>query len=529
MPAGGVIAAADANPFTVAGGDLPAVLVRYGADGQVVSTFGTAGEVRVTRTGHAFTLTDLEHAPGGKIVAFGGFMRTETSCGVVVLRFDAATGALDPTFGSGGVVLRGAGGGQPCSFSLQGLGPAVGGGTVLADGRLVVATRYSPSAGQYRVGVFAFTPAGVPDPAFGGGTGLVAVPVTLAGVGRPHIAADGRIVVPLVISRGNTDVSHRLGAIRLLPSGMRDVTFDGDGIATRHPFGTTQFGGVDAVLQSGGRVVVATGFDISGNGPLVVFSDTAVVRFTAGGAADPTFNAGAGYARLPGLFVNRAAAAPDGQIVIAGAQADGTLDDIELPPSTGRVGRLSSEGLPDPRFGPGGTRDVMDAGTNQASQDGVLVDRNENLTFAGWRNTNTETALDRVAPQATLMRFGTSPQPDYVRATIESGLSGSRGVFRGCGSTIATACPIGTTWYFQGNAWPLEPRTPPRVVVQVDRRGGDGLWHRAVTTTRFVTDAGNFRAAGQPTSVGLYRVRAAIPGSGVVPASRYGPWRYLRR
>ena len=79
-----------------------------------------------------------------------------------------------------------------------------------------------------------------------------------------------------------------------------------------------------------------------------------------------------------------------------------------------------------------------------------------------------------------------------------------------------------------GKAWPLEAHDPPRVVVQLDRRSATGQWVRSPTITAFVTDDGNFRAAGSPRSVGTYRVRAAVPASASTLLT-YGPWRYFHR
>jgi uncharacterized delta-60 repeat protein len=521
MPDGGVVAASwlDMSQFDPAAG----LIARYSATGQPVGSFGTGGVVRLARTDYVFGANHLEHAPGGRLVVFGDFRNlTGTSCGALVVRIDAATGVLDPTFGSGGTLLRALGGLRPCSNYIRGTG-----GTVLPDGRLMVTFHYRVSGPQMRAAVLALTSTGAPDTGFGGGTGRVTLPVPVDHVGRPHVAADGRIVIP-VMGYTPTDRygSATLGAIRLLPSGIRDTGFSGDGIALRRPFGNHSApGSVDAVLQPGGRVVVAAGFNV---GPYAdEFRDAvAVVRYTGTGRPDLTFDAGRGYARIPTMYVGRVDRAPDGSIVIAGSQNEGPLD-AAFPPFLGRAARTSADGVPDPTFGPGGVRDVKDAGTTQSVQVGLAVDPAGVLTFAGWRNTNDSTDGASAAPQPTLTRFTTGPA--LARAVgFESGLASSRGLFRSCGTTIAAACPIGTTWYFQGSAWPLESHDPSRVAVQLDRRGGDGLWHRVSSTTVFVTDDGNFRGTGRPASVGLYRIRAAVPVSASTRLS-YGSWRYLKR
>jgi uncharacterized delta-60 repeat protein len=521
MPDGGVVAAgAGADDAAALRIPTAATLVRYSATGQLVSSFGSAGVARVTRAGSTLTLTNLAHAPGGKLVAFGGYV-DGTDSGVIILRVDARTGALDPTFGSGGVLLRGLGP-SPEYWTAE------GGGTVLPDGRLVVTHRYRQSgASRDQVAVLALTASGAPDPTFGAGDGLVVVPLTAYRLGRAQVAADGRIVVPVVTFVTDSGVPPRLGAARLLPSGLPDSTFGGDGVATRHPFGSfPQHGTVDAVLQPGGRVVVGAGLEVGPGLQFGFFSDTALVRFTARGGTDPSFNPGHGFVRLHAMYVHRIVRTASGDILLAGSDQDG-LPEVDPPSIVGRLARVSAAGVPDATFGAGGVRNVRDPGTNQSALDGAAVDPASVLTVAGWRNTNTLPGASEAVPEAMLMRYRTGPAVAR-RVTFEAGLAGSQGLFRSCGATVEAPCPIGTTWYFQGSAWPLESHDPSRVVVQLDRRGGDGVWHRVSATPVFVTDTGNFRGSGRPVSVGLYRVRAAVPGSAGTVLS-YGPWRYLKR
>ncbi len=128
---------------------------------------------------------------------------------------------------------------------------------------------------------------------------------------------------------------------------------------------------------------------------------------------------------------------------------------------------------------------------------------------------------------ATLTRLVVGAAARHT-VTITAMVTYARGIARSCGRTQATACPVGTTWYLGGGAWPIESREPSRVVVTLQRRGYDRLWHTVTTATSFVTDAGAYRSAGRLTSVGAYRLRAAVPTS-TATSWRATPWAYLRR
>ena len=527
MPDGGVVAVA--GGADVDASDAPGLLVRYDASGALVQSFGSAGTETIARAGYRIAFTHVEHGSGGMLVAFGGYAHGSSDCGIAIARVDGSTGAPDPTFATTGLLLRSVGTRGICtSHVLNGdlLSP---GGTVLPDGRLVAVHSYStgsPRNPTIGAAVVMVDRNGAPSTAFGGTSGqaLVALP-GWAQVGSPQVASDGRVVVAVASQDPTTsDLTSSIGALRLLPSGSRDLTFGRSGLALRHPFGFFSAPGTVAlVLQSGGRVVAAGGLDRAG-----FFDeyqdDTAVLRFTASGGPDPTFtNVGQPFARIPVMFVNRAVRAADGSLLLVGAENDGPLMGND-PLSVGRLAHVSANGVPDLTFGPKGVMNVIDAGTNQSSQQGLAISATGALTLAGLRTTNPDPNVE--SRVATLTRL-TSTAPVRRTAAIESGLSGAYGIFRSCGTTVTAPCTMGTTWYFMGNAWPMEQHDPPRVVTQLQRRQTDGSWGAVQAGIWTATDTGNFRGAGHLTSVGVYRIRAAVPLSAATNLS-YGAWQYFR-
>ncbi len=171
---------------------------------------------------------------------------------------------------------------------------------------------------------------------------------------------------------------------------------------------------------------------------------------------------------------------------------------------------------------------MLGTGLVQTSWSGVATGADGALTFAGRSATTlNEGAQPPATWSATLARLTSTP-PAPVRGWLESRLSGAYGGWRSCGATLTTPCTLGTTYYLTGGGWPFEAVDQARAIVQVQRRGADGVWRTYATTSAWVADDGAFRGAGKLTSVGLYRFRAAVPASATTLLT-YSPWTYGRR
>jgi len=237
----------------------------------------------------------------------------------------AAPGALDPTFGSGGVVLTGLG-----SVQLEEL-------EVQPDGKLVsLDSGFDPQLYQR---VQRFLPDGTPDTSFGGDG--VAEPLVAPGFWTHGLTLqpDGKVVV---IGYSADD----LAIARLMPDGDLDPSFDGDsgnGNGIVHTPLTPAFDEPEAVaVDKQGRIVFAgtSGAD-----------DVAIVRYLPDGKLDKSL-AGDGTLLDPtpaGEEVQALAVQGDG-LLVAGRQAGDTF-----------VARYTEQGAVDSGFAQAGRR-IVDAG-----------------------------------------------------------------------------------------------------------------------------------------------------------------------
>jgi hypothetical protein len=538
------LATADGGVVTVSGtadaaavGDKPGTVTRLDATGAPVGTFGTGGTTSVTKAGYQLVFTQVQHGPAGTLVVIGGYAKTGAECGVAVARLSATTGALDASFGSGGVALLNVGGHLQCAQTgVAGIAFGPLDGTVLPDGRVLVTDVYfsGTSGGRpnrnspMRVYVAALTATGAPSTVLGP-TGYRLLPFTTIGLlGHPHLTADGSPVIGVGTHTASEPAAQAMGAIRLRPDGTPDPTFSGDGLAVRRPFGYYLApGSVEVVPQSGRRLVAGVGIDTLGAGD--EYQDSgAFVRFTASGGTDITYAKGTGVLRIPTFYVGRAERLSDGSLVVAGAENNGVLSADGFPRVVGRIAHASADCVADSTWGTGGVRSLLATGAVQTSWSGVAAGSDGALTFAGRSATTlNEGAQPPATWSATLARLTSTP-PAKVRGWLESRLSGAYGGWRSCGTTVATPCALGTTWYLTGGGWPFEARDDARVIVQVQRRGADGVWRSYNTPMSWVTDDGAFRGAGKLVSVGLYRFRAAVPASATTLLT-YSAWTYGKR
>lgn len=174
--------------YVIPTGNLPAqiLLLRLTTAGALDPTFGTGGVTTVD----VGPLSDLALAVArqtdGRLVVCGQTRKTSTTSDACVLRFDGE-GHLDPTFSGGGIFVRG-GGTRSEAFNGLALQP---------DGRLLLAGGSTNDGATISDQlVMRLNPDGAPDPSFGDGGSLV------MDSGSPGDAAadivplaDGRIVV----------------------------------------------------------------------------------------------------------------------------------------------------------------------------------------------------------------------------------------------------------------------------------------------------------------------------------------------
>ena len=305
---------ADDSGRLIAAGDSTGnfALVRYLPSGAPDPTFGSGGVV-ITDFG---TSQDKGYSvalqPDGKIVVVG-----QQAYNWAIARY-LPDGALDPSFGAGGKVTA--------DWGAYDVAREV---RIQPDGNLLVAG----STSAYWA-VASFRPDGSPDPTFGI-AGRVKTDVA-NGLGMAmELLPDGRFVVAGSAQANYYGGVLRLGMIRYLPDGSLDSTFGSGGRAV-HDLGPGSDVATDLAALPGGKLVVTRSDDAGG---------LAVSRFNADGSLDTSFGVGgtaragaglAGLARsvLPG---------PDGSLTVGG--------EAETYPA---FARFTADGTPDPSFGIGG-------------------------------------------------------------------------------------------------------------------------------------------------------------------------------
>src|SRR6266540_2138147 len=175
----------------------------------------------------------------------------------------AAPGDLDPTFGSGGIVIT-----RGSSMRTLDSASAM---AIQSDGKIVVAGSIydiPSSPGSWRLAVVRYNTNGSLDTSFNG-TGEVITSVGDSGASSVAIQLDGKIVA----------VSSNFTVVRYNSNGSLDSSFGGTGIVITPVEGSTN----SVAIQSDGKIVAAGS---SENG----FSAVTVVRYNTDGTLDNSFN-----------------------------------------------------------------------------------------------------------------------------------------------------------------------------------------------------------------------------------------------
>jgi uncharacterized delta-60 repeat protein len=347
------------------------------ANGAPDPTFDGDGRATIESAGfpsaHALAIQ-----PDGKILLIGFTNIGGSSEDATVWRLKAdggsgaPNGALDPTFGSGGVV-------QIATFTHT-VGLAV---AVQPDGKIVAAGRGFNTTGPNVIAVWRLTESGSLDPTFDT-DGVAGISDTSEdSVNAIALAPDGKILIA-----GTTELSSapRDAVVwRLKANGgagglneALDPTFDTDGQADFNSGGNDEAN--DVALQPDGKILLAGASE-----PTAGKSKATVWRVkpnggsgVTNGALDPTFDTD-GVALIDGggsAFGSAMALQPDGKILLAGSAQVGAN------PSTAMLWRLLADGgagavngALDPSFGAGGATAVNTGAGVGASALALLPDR----------------------------------------------------------------------------------------------------------------------------------------------------------
>jgi uncharacterized delta-60 repeat protein len=382
LDAAGRIVAAGTVERTATGWDFG--LVRYAADGSLEPTFGFGGRVttdfgiagREDKTDEAFAVAIQ---PDGKIVAAGVTGRCGTSNGYAALARYGSDGALDSSFGEGGLVytdfprecdafnavavqqdgkivaagFTGQGGvGQDRAFLVArydadgGLDPTFGsGGSVLTDfgsarfdearavvlqpdGKVVVAG-FSSGAKEGKIALARYLFDGQLDPGFGNG-GMVTTsipPLRAAAAFAVTLQPDRKIVVAGSVGGSSSGGNADFALVRYTRTGAVDQTFG-------------LHGRVVTALQATADVATAVGLEADGRivaGGYSEFApaeyDFAAAVYLTDGSLDASFGEGGKVLTAFGPGSQMAlglAVQPDGKLVLAGSYREITTTDFSL-------------------------------------------------------------------------------------------------------------------------------------------------------------------------------------------------------
>ena len=321
--------------------DFPiAAVLRYNSNGSLDSSFGTGGIVTTSSIeDQPFTSVALQS--DGKIVAVaGGFS-------AFVARYTSA-GALDPTFGTGGIA------------TLADInGPAASGVVIQPNGEVLVADR----------NIFLLLSNGQPDTSFGtGGTaynaGYPATTLTLLANSE-------------ILTASTQDASGFISQYQ--SSGALDTTF---GISGQLPTPGTSPGLV--LLGTGEFLTGGTLINNSAHGANgAVANAFAVARYLAVGIADASFGTNGGTTtsvpNYPSVMTSGLAVQPSGDIVIVGTASHSTTTSFALA-------RYTASGQLDTTFGNSGTVVTIFGGgfpAPEVSANGVTIQPDGKIVVVG--------------------------------------------------------------------------------------------------------------------------------------------------
>ncbi|HEX4245428.1 MAG TPA: hypothetical protein VHY77_07680, partial [Acidimicrobiales bacterium] len=282
----------------------------------------------------------------------------------------ASPGALDPSFGTGGLVTT--------TMSAGGT-DVVNAVATQSDGKIVAVGYDQPLGGVQRFAVARYNTNGTLDSSFGtGGT----VTTAIAGVNGNGDAAlavalqsNGKIVVGgYTSSLSGGTATEEMALVRYNTNGGLDTGFGTSGIATAvagtNVF-TNRINGL--AIDGSGRIVVAGQYD---NGWVVGrFATTGALDTTfASGGAQPGFQLSFPSAVNPTDNAYAVAIQPADHKVVVSGSANANADF--------GVGRLDTDGTLDTSFGSGGVVDTPVGGT-AGTAFGVAVQGNGNIVAAG--------------------------------------------------------------------------------------------------------------------------------------------------
>ena len=414
-------------------------LVRYDNSGALDLTFGVGGIVTTTiGGGDTYAYAALQQ-PDNKILVAGEWLDNLNGLYAFALARYNEDGVLDPSFGVGGIVTTTVSGSDATAFALA----------LQPDGKIILSGKWLDSVETlYNFALVRYNDDGSLDTSFGpnlDGTLTTVVGQADAASYAIGLQSDGKI-----IAGGFGNQSFAL--VRYGSDGQVDAAFGPNGWTTTS-FNSSEAAAVALTLQPDGKILTG-GYvfdDIEGA------YDFALARYDNSGELDAGF--GSGGTVLTNFGYDAFAAAtdddlygialqPDGKILAAGGSYNG-LDYFALA-------RYESGGSLDPGFGFGGL--VTTSVTTTVSGLGghahaVLVQPDDKIIAAGH-------SIETFSETFTLARYDAS-------GILDAGF--------GAGGIVTTTFPGGEAYAY---AAALQP--DGKILLAGEWRNGANLYHFAL-------------------------------------------------
>jgi uncharacterized delta-60 repeat protein len=375
-------------------------LVRYTTNGALDLTFGTGGIVTTPVGSSNDWAFSVAIQTDGKIVVAGRSYNGSNN-DFALVRY-TTNGALDLTFGTGGIVTTPIGSGSDLGFSVA----------IQTDGNIVVAG-VSSNGSNNDFALVRYTMNGALDLTFGTG-GIVTTPIGGADDQGQSVAiqTDGK----LVVAGSSYNDGYDFALMRYTTNGALDLTFGTGGIVTTDFGSGSNDQAFSVAIQTDGNIVVAGSSIINGSYP-----DFALVRHTTNGALDLTFGSGGIVTTDFGSLHDQAysvAIQTDGKLVVAGQSYIGSNWDFALV-------RYITNGSLDLTFGSGGiVTTPVGSYTDEAYS--VAIQTDGKIVVAGGTNTdfavvryNGEGEITSITENTMKADFTVYPNPNTGIFTIE--------------------------------------------------------------------------------------------------------------
>jgi uncharacterized delta-60 repeat protein len=387
--------------FVIEGGDQSMVLARFDASGALDKTFGKDGVAAVNAAPAGKTAEVARSVivqSSGKIVIAGPIEHDVKAAGdaardtdVAVARLDS-TGALDSTFGQGGIARIDLGSGRITTGTTFVGDNAWGLGSLPGDKIVVFGSKLADGAGRTDsdYAVVGLNNTGALDTAFGTG-GKVIVDLEKSGDSPRNVTVqtDGKIIATGYSSSEGV-VSPVI--IRLSAAGVLDATFGKGGVAiTKILPGVTESYAVD--LQ--GDAYISAGYGRGSDATEKV--DVVVERFKSDGSWDKSFGT-EGLVRIDIAKeddrARNVAVLPDGRVLIVGSGKKTALNVDAM------IVLLGRDGAPVTAFGQNGNL-ISDLGGTADSWYGVALTPDKKYAIVvGYKGTegsgNDDAAIARI-------------------------------------------------------------------------------------------------------------------------------------